>query len=128
MCESFMLSLCFLFEYMYFLFFNNGSSLGLVSFKMISKEIFFFVCLFLSSKYLYEVYISSFFRFLCLLGSDSIFFFQRSSLFLIYSLILVISFKLYVRSSTHLFCSVSWGLLDWHQVRKDMELFLKEKV
>lgn len=101
-----MLSLCFLFEYMYFLFFNKGSSLGLVSFKMISKEIFF-VCLFLSSKYLYEVYISSFFRFLCLLGSDSIFFFQRSSLFLIYSLILVISFKLYVLSSTHLFCSVS---------------------
>lgn len=127
MCESFMLSLCFLFEYMYFLFFNKGSSLGLVSFKMISKEIFF-VCLFLSSKYLYEVYISSFFRFLCLLGSDSIFFFQRSSLFLIYSLILVISFKLYVLSSIYLLCSVSWGLLDWHQVRKDMESFLKENV
>lgn len=82
MCESFMLSLCFLFEYMYFLFFNKGSSLGLVSFKMISKEIFF-VCLFLSSKYLYEVYISSFFRFLCLLGSDST---------LLLSTILVISY------------------------------------
>lgn len=39
-----MLSLCFLFEYMYFLFFNKGSSLGLVYFKMISKEIFLFVC------------------------------------------------------------------------------------
>ena len=123
-----MLSLCFLFEYMYFLFFfNKGSSLGLVSFKMISKEIFF-VCLFLSSKYLYEVYISSFFRFLCLLGSDSTLLIQQSSLFLIYSLILVISFKLYVLSSIYLLCSVSWGLLDWHQVRKDMESFLKENV
>ena len=128
MCESFMLSLCFLFEYMYFLFFNNGSSLGLVSFKMISKEIFFFLFVFVLQISLWSLYFFFFSVFFVSLGVIQLFFFQRSSLFLIYSLILVISFKLYVRSSTHLFCSVSWSLLDWHQVRKDMELFLKEKV
>lgn len=128
MCESFMLSLCFLFEYMYFLFFNKGSSLGLVSFKMISKEIFFlFVCFCPPNISMKSIFLL-FSVFFVSLGVIQLFFFQRSSLFLIYSLILVISFKLYVRSSIYLFCSVSWGLLDWHQVRKDMELFLKEKV
>lgn len=89
MCESFMLSLCFLFEYMYFLFFfNKGSSLGLVSFKMISKEIFF-VCLFLSSKYLYEVYISSFSVFFVSLGVIPLFLFNNPRYFLFIHLFLL---------------------------------------
>ena len=88
MCESFMLSLCFLFEYMYFLFFNKGSSLGLVYFKMISKEIFF-VCLFLSSKYLYEVYISSFSVFFVSLGVIPLFLFNNPRYFLFIHLFLL---------------------------------------